>query len=80
MVSLDNSLSSLRAAGRKGYRDGSLSSWGVMALPITDGLGVWNPSNCGMPERELLLVDEAHFVGYLLGLANSTLARDVGNQ
>ena len=31
------------------------------------------PSDCGMTERELLLVDEAHLVGYLQGLANCPL-------
>ena len=32
------------------------------ALPLTDEVGVWDVSNCGMPGRELLLVDEAQLV------------------
>ena len=41
------------------------------ALLLTDKVGISDPSDCGMPGRELLLVDEAQLVGYLLGLANS---------
>ena len=43
------------------------------ALPLTDGVDVTDSSDCGMPGRELLLVNEAYLVEYLLGSANSPL-------
>ena len=46
------------------------------ALPLTDGVGVWGSQDCGMPGRELLLIDEAQLAAYRLELANSPLVWD----
>ena len=46
------------------------------ALPLIDKVGVWNPSHCDMPGRELLLVDEAQLARHLLGLAYSPSVRN----
>ena len=53
MLSLDNLLSSLRAAGTKGCRDRNLFSWAVVGSTInSDELGVWDLSDCGMLGNE----------------------------
>ena len=58
---------SLRAEGTNGCRDRNLFLGSGGALSLADEVGVWDPSYCGMPGRELLVVDEAQLVGYLLG-------------
>ena len=56
MLSSDSSLNSLRAAGTKGVEIVVSFLAQRWALPLTDGVGDWDPSNCGMPVRELSLV------------------------
>ena len=73
MLSLDNSLSSLRTVGTKS--DEILVSLRVQwwVLLLADGVGVWDPWSSDMPWKELLFVDKAQLVGYLQGLANSSV-------
>ena len=71
----------MRAAGTEKCQDCSLfvlaQEW---ALSLTDGVDDWNPSHCGMPGREFLLVDRAQLAGYLLELVSSPLVWDAGIQ
>ena len=81
MLSLGSSLSSLRAAGTKGCRACSLSSVAVTGpIPLTNEVGVWDPSDCDTPGRKLLLVDKSQLFGYLLLSANSPLVWDASIQ
>ena len=70
MFSSDNSLSSLHAVGTKVCVEIIVSLSGQRcALSFTDEVGIWEPSDYGMPERELLLVNGDQLVKFLQELA-----------
>ena len=80
MLSLDSSLSSLRAVDTKGVEIVVSLRGQCWALPSTDVVGVRDPSDSGMLRREFFLVDEVQLVGCLVGLAKSPLTWDAGIQ